>query len=83
MFVQVRCSFSTKKSVQEKSVPEKSGHGAGKSSCESNRTFMSLREGPSLLLAKVPDRIGRIGIFLSKIKDFYDGPPIINAKYCL
>ena len=25
---------------------------------------MSLREGPSLLLAKVPDMIGRIGIFL-------------------
>ena len=25
--------------------------------------FMPLREGPYLLLAKVPDRIGRIGIF--------------------
>ena len=28
-----------------------------------NSTFMPLREGPSLLLAKVPDMSGRIGIF--------------------
>ncbi len=38
-------------------------HHICKSSCESNNTLMPLREGPSLLLAKVPDGIGRIGIF--------------------